>query len=183
VREGRFREDLYYRLHVIPIHIPPLREREGDVLLIAAEFLARFSAEEGKQFKTFSSEAEEILQTYTWPGNVRELENAIRNVVVLNDGETVEAQMLPPMLKGLCGPKQPALMAGDPAPLQPPSVPQAIRPLWTVEKETIERAIDACDGNIPKAAALLGISASTIYRKRLVWQDQKQDQKKPTELH
>jgi two-component system, repressor protein LuxO len=173
VEDGRFREDLYYRLHVIPIHLPALREREDDVLEIARHYLSTYAAEEGKAFKGFSPEAESIVRFYHWPGNVRQLQNVMRNVVVLNDGDLVTPEMLPPPL-----PQRPVAQPSRPVAVSPATenghahlpVPQAIRPLWEVEKDAIESAIDACDGNIPRAAALLEISASTIYRKRLNWQ-------------
>lgn len=98
VQAGRFREDLFYRLQVISIELPPLRERGEDVLLIARHFLARYGREESKAFKGFSPEAEEILRTYGWPGNVRQLLNVVRNVVVLNEGDEIQPFMLPPPL-------------------------------------------------------------------------------------
>jgi two-component system, repressor protein LuxO len=98
VQAGRFREDLFYRLQVISIELPPLRERGDDVLLIARAFLDKFSGEERKGFKGFSPEAEAILSGYGWPGNVRQLMNVVRNVVVLNDGADVQPFMLPPPL-------------------------------------------------------------------------------------
>jgi DNA-binding NtrC family response regulator len=171
VRAGKFRQDLYYRLHVIPIHLPPLRDRDDDVLMIAHEFLTRFSSEESKQFTAFAPETEALLQAYNWPGNVRELENVIRNVVVLNDGELVVPDMLPPEFRAAEIYTQRA-----PSPAARPGFTESgaqaadpIRPLWLVEREAIENAIASCGGNIPKAAALLGISASTIYRKRQTW--------------
>jgi len=177
VEEGRFREDLYYRLHVIPIHLPPLREREDDVLEIARHYLAEFAAEEKKGFTHFSSETEQALRHYHWPGNVRQLQNVVRIVAVLHDGDTVRLDMLPSPLGtasavGLPAPSAPPLSEPAlPAPRPPqPLTPDAIKPLWEVEKDAIEDAITACDGNIPRAAALLQISASTIYRKRLAWQ-------------
>ncbi len=98
VQAGRFREDLFYRLQVISIELPPLRERGDDVLLIARNFLAKFSREERKTFRGFSAEAEAILRSYQWPGNVRQLLNVVRNVVVLNEGEEIQPFMLPPPL-------------------------------------------------------------------------------------
>jgi len=163
VEEGRFREDLYYRLHVIPVHLPALREREDDVIEVARHYLAEFAGEEGKGFQCFSPEAEQVLRLYHWPGNVRQLQNVVRNIVVLHDGEVVLPAMLPP-------PLSPQTAAGPSPVLAAPTGPKAIRPLWQVEKDAIEDAIAACDGNIPRAAALLDISASTIYRKRLTWQ-------------
>ncbi|MGX9962263.1 sigma-54-dependent transcriptional regulator [Roseomonas sp. F4] len=98
VEAGRFREDLYYRLYVVPVEMPPLRERGDDTLLIARHFLSLFAREEGKRFRGFTAEAERVLANYNWPGNVRQLQNAMRNIVVLHDGDRVERSMLPPML-------------------------------------------------------------------------------------
>lgn len=178
VEEGRFREDLYYRLHVIPLHLPPLRDREGDVLDIARHLLAQYSAKEGKSFRGFTAEAEDVLLAYDWPGNVRQLQNVILNAVVLNDAPLLAAEMLPPpvntagtLTSQVIRPTLPMETAGpDPGPIEAPGPAEgAIRPLWLVEKETIEAAIAACGGNIPRAAAALGISASTIYRKKAAW--------------
>jgi len=177
IAKGRFREDLYYRLHVIPVALPALRERDDDALLIARNFLKSYSAEEGKDFAGFTREAEAVLASYSWPGNIRELQNLIRHTVVLNKGDKVTQQMLPSPLAEMVA----AVQAGQPQELaeQSESVQRVapaesgdsdlIRPLWEVERDTIERAISLCEDNIPKAAALLGISASTIYRKRKSW--------------
>jgi len=91
VAEGRFREDLYYRLHVLPLQLPALREREGDAVEIAKVFLSEMTEEEGKSFIGFTEEAENALLSYSWPGNIRELQNTIRKVVILNDAEYVTA--------------------------------------------------------------------------------------------
>ena len=96
VRQGEFREDLFYRLYVVPIDLPPLRARGGDVALIAQDMLLKFAQEDGKQFKNFSAEALAALSAHAWPGNVRELLNVIRAVAALYDGQTVELDMLPP---------------------------------------------------------------------------------------
>jgi DNA-binding NtrC family response regulator len=184
VQAGRFREDLYYRLHVIPAHLPPLREREGDVVEIAQHFLMQYAREEGKGFQRFEPAAEEALRSYGWPGNVRQLQNVIRQIVVLHDGEVASCAMLPPPLgrPGAPGSAAAAWQSAGPAVRELPGgdgagegavngerMARPIRPLWQVEKEAIEDAIAACEGNIPRAAALLQISASTIYRKKLAW--------------
>jgi two-component system repressor protein LuxO len=176
VEAGRFREDLYYRLHVVPLHIPPLRERGDDVMLIASHFLAKYGKEEGRRFVGFSAEAEAVLRACRWPGNVRQLQNAVRNAVVLHDGERVTAEMLPDLgahRPGAAG-HGPVFfrgtadngvgmsrMAGEPR--------DAIRPLELVERDAIEGAIAACDGNMTEAAQRLGISVKTVYRKRQAW--------------
>ncbi|HMX54281.1 MAG TPA: sigma 54-interacting transcriptional regulator, partial [Plasticicumulans sp.] len=182
VDEGRFREDLYYRLHVIPLHLPPLREREDDVLAIARHFLVEYAAEEGRRFQGFRADTEAVLLEYGWPGNVRELQNVVRNIVVLNDAGEVTPQMLPAPLSRVVAAGEAAVTARSESREVPPATALAaelppgdptlrIRPLEQVERELIEDAIAACDGNIPKAAALLEISASTIYRKRQAWAD------------
>ena len=182
VREGRFREDLYYRLHVIPIELPPLRDRDEDVLEIANMFLVDYNSQERKEFKGFSADAADILKAYGWPGNVRELQNVVRNIVVMNNGQVVTEQMLPPPLNKL----EPARLSNtssqqehhDGEPCENTDAKKIIRdggrinPLWLVEKQVIERAIDLCSGNIPRAAALLEVSPSTIYRKRQAWKEE-----------
>lgn len=188
VEEGRFREDLYYRLHVIPIHMPPLREREDDVLRLAEHFLLQFSKEEGRRFRSFAPAARAAIALYDWPGNVRQLQNVIRNVVVLNDGEVVERGMLPEPLSAAETGGSLHRSAGQPIhdarraarPHVPPQlqvgqagreVGAVIRPLAVIEREAIETALEAADGNVPRAAAMLDISPSTIYRKISRWEE------------
>ena len=178
VKAGNFREDLYYRLHVIPVQLPPLREREGDIGLIMDKLLNQYAHEEGKEFQGFDAEAAAAMHSYEWPGNVRQLQNVIRNIVVLNPSGVISLNMLPPPLNEMTPPEMvpnPALIPAAQTLQAPASMVSAatgqaaIRPLWLVEKEVIEAAIDQCGGNIPRAAALLEVSASTIYRKRERW--------------
>jgi two-component system repressor protein LuxO len=172
VKAGRFREDLYYRLHVIPLSLPPLRERGEDILLLARDLLLRYAKEEHKRFRDFDADAVRVLLDYPWPGNVRELQNVVRNIVVLNDRELVSKEILPPPLNGGRAFAVPAPAEATPEiQTEPMSAPLPVRPLWLVEKEAIEQAIASCDGNIPKAAALLEISPSTIYRKKQGWEE------------
>jgi DNA-binding NtrC family response regulator len=170
VEAGRFREDLYYRLHVIPIEMPPLRNRGDDVLAIARHFLTAFAEEEGKRFQHFEPETEAVLGAYEWPGNVRQLQNVVRNIAVLHDGDDVTRDMLPAPLNELSVHAAPAIAA---SPIEAPERAQTtgigIQPLWLAEKEIIENAITRCQGDVGKAAALLGINSSTIYRKRRRW--------------
>nr|WP_256351827.1 sigma-54 dependent transcriptional regulator [Aeromonas sp. sia0103] len=171
VKAGRFREDLYYRLHVIPLSLPPLRERGEDILLLARDLLLRYAKEENKRFRDFDGDAVRVLLDYPWPGNVRELQNVVRNIVVLNDREWVSTDILPPPLNGRRGGPVPLVTATQADASVPMPLNAPIRPLWLVEKEAIEQAIASCDGNIPKAAALLEISPSTIYRKKQNWEE------------
>ena len=151
VAEGRFREDLFYRLHVIPILLPALRERKEDILPIARHFLLRFAAEEGKAFRGIAPEAEETLVAYDWPGNVRQLQNVLRNVVVLHNGHQVTPDMLPSALStGPGSEKKDANTARTVQVIAPDRGAHAsVKPLWLVEKEAIEDAIQHCGGNIP----------------------------------
>ncbi len=159
VQAGRFREDLYYRLYVVPIALPPLRDRHEDILLLARHFLELFAQEEGKTFAGFSAHAEAELLAYPWPGNVRQLQNVIRRIVVMQEGGTVDALMLP-----VATAIQNSQLAADGGSHQ-----AQIRPLWEQERTLIERAIALCGGNVIEAAARLEISDSTIYRKRARW--------------
>jgi len=164
VQEGRFREDLYYRLYVIPLHLPPLRERGEDVIEIAYSLLGYMSVEEGKAFVRFAQEVLDRFNQYEWPGNVRQLQNVLRNVVVLNNGKEITLNMLPPPLNQ---PIENSLRLKE---KQSEDITvKDIFPLWITEKTAIEQAIKACDGNIPRAAGFLDVSPSTIYRKLQAW--------------
>ena len=187
VADGRFREDLYYRLHVIPVHMPPLKDRGEDVLAIAEKFLVQYAQEENKGFKGFDDDVRGVLSAFPWPGNVRQLQNVVRNIVVLNDAELVSSEMLPTPLDTLVGavaprPSETADVqlggavtalgnAGGDSALMPRNAAE-LRPLDEMEREIIEHAIKICGDNVPQAAAHLGISASTIYRKRQAWEKQ-----------
>ena len=183
VAAGRFREDLYYRLHVIPIEMPALRDRGEDVLRIAQGFLRDYAAEEGKNLVRFSGSARKALLEYDWPGNVRQLQNIVRHAVVFGEGEEVTAAMLRAPLGDAAKPQAayPTVRSMPP----PSSVPREevpapdpgdlnalaalIRPLEDIEREAIERAVSLCGGDVRKAAVFLGVSPATIYRKQKAW--------------
>jgi DNA-binding NtrC family response regulator len=167
VQAGRFREDLYYRLHVVPCAMPPLRERGDDVVLLARHFLQLYAQEEGKSFEDFDEAATRALRHYSWPGNIRELQNLLRNVVLFNRGGIVTEAMLPRLDPAAAG--RPTA-APSPVHRERTTTSQAaVRPLWQVEKEAIEAALAHCGGNVPRAAALLEINPSTIYRRKAEW--------------
>ena len=151
--------------------MPPLRERGEDILMIARQFLDQFSQRDGKGFQHFSTEAEDALSRYLWPGNVRQLQNVVQQVVVLHDGERVEAAMLPENVREGHIETGPSDAGSTPAPAISSHIQRRleIQPLWLVEKEAIETAIEACDGNINKAAGLLEVAPSTLYRKLQSW--------------
>ncbi|WP_372761988.1 sigma-54-dependent transcriptional regulator [Pseudoalteromonas sp.] len=167
VAEGRFREDLYYRLNVIPVKLPPLRDRENDILLLAEHILKQKSTANGKQFSGFSPQVEQLFSNYDWPGNIRELQNVIENTVVINEGDVIELDMLPNVFNQKIVANTQAHV--NQAPSASPMMLHDIEPLWQVEKQAIEAAIRICEDNIPLAAAYLGVSASTIYRKMKGW--------------
>jgi two-component system repressor protein LuxO len=169
VAAQRFREDLFYRLHVVPIEMPPLRERGEDMDMLAAHFLARFNAEEGKNFTTLSPEVAALFRRHEWPGNVRQLENVIRNVVVLQEGSIVTEEMLPKDMKLFAGEMAVPAANQNLSRAASAPAPSAIKPLWLTEKDAIRQALEHVGHDIPRAAALLEVSPSTLYRKLQAW--------------
>ncbi len=146
---GAFRYDLYYRLNVIPLPIPPLRERPEDVVPLVGHLLAKHARRLGRSGLTVSRGALDLIRAYSWPGNVRELENAIERAVVFCEGDTIGPDDLPDSLR------TPGATASE----------QEIRSLSTVEREQIARALLAVKGNKAAAARLLGLDRKTLYRK------------------
>jgi two-component system response regulator AtoC len=154
VREGKFRDDLFYRLDVVPIHLPPLRERREDIPLLAGAFLQEFADANHKRVTGFSGEAQEALQRYDWPGNVRELRAAIEHAVALCRHERVSPRDLPQRVLGQTRPASAA-----------PTDPAADLNLEKMEETFIRQALQNTRGNITEAAKLLGISRRTLHRK------------------
>ena len=176
IKAGRFRQDLYYRLKVTSILLPPLRHRGYDILQLAISFLKQYAQLEEKSFKSFSREAEKILLDYDWPGNVRQLQNVIHNLVLSHYGETITADMvqctLAEEIESPCDIIPPQSLDQD-NPLATAEVaktsPKTILPLWQVEKNAILEAIEYCNGSVVEAAKLLGIGKTTLYRKLQQW--------------
>lgn len=160
VKKGAFREDLYYRLNVVPIHLPPLRERVEDIPLLAKHFLEKYCAKNEKMFVDIAPDALECLMSYPWPGNVRELENAIERVVVLHNDSSVKIKYLPPNLQKTSVQKHVTQGA-----ITNLNLGQKIIPLDLVEKYAIEAALSKCMGNVVEAASQLKIGQATLYRK------------------
>lgn len=154
VRRGHFREDLFYRLNVIPISLPPLRERRNDIPLLADRFLKQFTAKQSKNGLKFSSETMRLLMKYDWPGNVRELENSIEHTVVLAKGQLIEPPDLP---LALVNPQRTEL------PLS--SVTQRPKTILETEEKLVREVLEECNWNKTEAATRLGISRSTLYEK------------------
>lgn len=168
VRRGHFREDLYYRLYVVPIHMPPLRDRGQDVIEIAEAALFRFAQEEGREFLGLSPSVRALMQSHPWPGNVRQLLNVMRNVVVLNQGGWVTPEMLPLGLTDEEPPPAPEFLA-LPAPEALTADTLLGLPLAEAERRLIEATLSLHGGSVPKAARVLDVSPSTLYRKMEAW--------------
>jgi DNA-binding NtrC family response regulator len=185
---GEFREDLYYRLNVFPIYLPPLRERPEDVELLATHFLARFAAEAQKRIAGLSGAALDLLRAYDWPGNVRQLENVLYRAVVLSDGGYLETVDFPQIVAQARGRDESLKLTSNlPLPSAPVHVDAArprrevetreavpdrfldasgdVRPLDVLERELIEFALQRYGGRMSKVARSLGIGRSTLYRK------------------
>ncbi|MFO7310044.1 MAG: sigma-54 dependent transcriptional regulator [Pseudomonadota bacterium] len=184
VKQGRFREDLYYRLNVFPMTLPPLRARREDIPDLANSFLARFAAEEGKRVRSITPEAMALLTRYDWPGNVRQLENAIFRAVVLADGPELTVAEFPQIASQVEGytvdiPPAPAAPAPasapareivhvevrDPASLRLLDDVGDVRPLADIEADTIRFALSHYRGHMSEVSRKLGIGRSTLYRK------------------
>ena len=167
LEDGSFREDLYYRLNVIEIHIPPMRERPGDIPLLAHHFLRKYAEANAKDIRGIGDDVMALLLSHPWPGNVRELENAMERAVVLSDGTALHPAHFPTLRRA----------AGDEAgrtPAQAPSLGVRIpgSPLADLEREAILRTLEAVGGSTSKAAAILDISARKIQYKLKEYQQQ-----------
>jgi Nif-specific regulatory protein len=145
VKEGRFREDLYYRLNVFPLHVPPLRERKSDIVLLADHFTEKYAEKNGKLIKRISTPALDLLTSYSWPGNVRELENCIERAVILSNDQVIHSYNLPPSLQSAVSTKTEPITTLEAA-------------LSRLEKELIIEALKISEGNMAAAARRLGIT-------------------------
>ncbi len=157
IRAGRFRDDLYFRLNVVPISVPPLRERQEDIPLLAEHFMALLAREYGRRSKSFTAGAVAAMQRYGWPGNVRELRNLVERLIIMVPGDRVTEEDLTFLEQGM--------VATPRIPLQA----EALAPLHYArdqfEKEYILRALAAQHGNISRTAEVLGVERSNLYRK------------------
>jgi DNA-binding NtrC family response regulator len=173
---GTFREDLFYRLNVVPIHIPPLRERREDIPLLVDHFIAKFNERLRKQVTSIASDAIERLVAHPWPGNIRELENLMERTVLFCEGPQIRASDLPPEISHLRAVTLPSLAPisvettgmGTPGPagLAAGSLKEAVRAQTErVERELIQRALDETGGNVTQAARKLKISRKSLQTK------------------
>jgi two-component system, NtrC family, nitrogen regulation response regulator NtrX len=157
IRAGRFREDLYFRLNVIPIFVPPLRDRQEDIPLLADHFMADFAREYGRRLKTFESTARSVLQHYPWPGNVRELRNVIERLMIMVPGEIIS----PADLSFLDPAALTRAVTADPA--GPRQSLHEARDQF--ERDLILRTLAEQQGNMSRTAEVLGVERSNLYRK------------------
>ena len=181
VEQGRFREDLYYRLAVVPINLPPLRDRGSDITLLANTFLKNFATEEGKDFSPLSADLATSFENHSWPGNVRELQNLMRRAAVMFDGPQLDKTILPefsdPAVQrkesGETPPMSSQIMNQQPAHSAFGHIETLSQfdgmTLDQIEQVVIERAVKNCNGSLTKAAQKLGVSPSTLYRKKEKW--------------
>ncbi|MBI5300165.1 MAG: sigma-54-dependent Fis family transcriptional regulator [Deltaproteobacteria bacterium] len=162
VSKNQFREDLYYRLNVVSIVLPPLRERREDIPLLAKHFLEKYAHKNEKIFLDFTPEAMEALINYNWPGNIRELENTVERAVVLHNDTKIKLQYLPPHIQSLQKQESRTNALTTDRPVSPDG---KVLPLTLVERYAIEAALKACTGNVAMAAKRLKIGQATLYRK------------------
>jgi two-component system response regulator HydG len=161
VAEGKFREDLYYRLNVVSIYLPPLRERQGDIPLLMEHFLREISRRMGREVQGFSRSARKALLAYHWPGNIRQLRNVIERMLVLDSDGVLDVDGLPPEIAVLVR-DQPAESTVE----VPPGADGLVgKPIADVERHYIYRALELTNGNREEAATMLGIGERTLYRK------------------
>lgn len=171
VRRGRFREDLYYRLYVIPIHLPPLRERGHDVIEVAEAGLRKYAAVESKDFQQLAPDVKDLFRELAWPGNIRQVMNVLRSVVVMNNGPIVTTEMLPNDIQNELHISPRASKHSTQQEGIRHSSPNGMvgKTLAEIERVVIEETIAHYGGSIPKASRVLDVSPSTIYRKCDAW--------------
>jgi DNA-binding NtrC family response regulator len=159
IADGRFREDLYYRLAVFQIHLPPLRERGDDVILLARHFISALGAKLGKAEAALSRDAHDRLVAHGWPGNIRELQNTIERALILTDGSLISAEQL-----ALPSPRPRAPEGFAPAaPTSGAAAPPPMPSLAAIEKQSIVEALSRANGNKSRAAEMLGLSRMQLY--------------------
>jgi len=151
VKSDGFREDLYFRLAVIPITVPPLRERAEDIPLLVEHFMAQVAAEMGRKPRAFAPQALELIRRHDFPGNIRELRNLVERLLIMSPGDVIGADHV-----------RSVLPATDAAPLSPARLGDAVKEF---ERRHIEAALRAEDGNMTRAAARLGLERSHLYKK------------------
>jgi two-component system response regulator AtoC len=166
--EGKFREDLYFRLDVVNVHLPPLRERAEDIPILCQHFLKEFSEKNSKPLDGITAETCDLMAAYRWPGNVRELRNTVEKMVVLARGPKLTPRDIPRHIREAV--KRPAEAGGHPLPAA-----ESPASLADVERRLIEETLGRCGGNVTRAAAELGVSRRTLHRKLNAWKAEDAD--------
>jgi transcriptional regulator with GAF, ATPase, and Fis domain len=163
VKDGRFREDIYYRLNVFPTHIPPLRERREDILPLTDYFIEKFNGKLEREVKSIDSRVKDVLVSYDWPGNIRELENFIERIVLMAVGDTITFEDIPPEWKSAAEAISLSQKAGQKRPFK-----DFVKGhMEEVEKQTIIQCLDEVGGNVTKAAQRLGLSRKGLQLKMI----------------
>jgi two-component system nitrogen regulation response regulator NtrX len=156
IKQGRFREDLYWRLNVVPIFIAPLREREGDVRVLTEHFMGMFCARNGKRPKKITPEAMRLLEAHDWPGNVRALKNIVERLIIMGSGEEICAEEVALALGG----------RGEPGRSGDRSLQETVQ---AYEKRIVLRELDKNQGNVSRTARNLGVDRANLQRKLRTW--------------
>jgi transcriptional regulator with GAF, ATPase, and Fis domain len=163
VKDGRFREDIYYRLNVFPTHLPPLRERREDILPLTDYFIEKFNGKLEREVKSIDSRVKDVLVSYDWPGNIRELENFIERIVLMAVGDTITFEDIPPEWKSAAEAISLSQKAGQKRPFK-----DFVKShMEEVEKQSIIQCLDEVGGNVTKAAQRLGLSRKGLQLKMI----------------
>jgi transcriptional regulator with PAS, ATPase and Fis domain len=172
VKEGAFREDLFYRLNVFPIHVPPLRERTEDILPLTDYFIEKFNRKLGRTIKGLDPEVRDCFLAYSWPGNIRELEHVIERMILMADGPSLSLKLVPPEITSAAG-KQ-SLSGNEPAESSGHDVLKSH--MEQMERQIIARCLDECGGNVTRAAERLGLSRKGLQLKMIKHRLRKQEE-------
>lgn len=173
VEEKRFREDLFFRLEVVPIHLPPLRKRRSDIPLLISHFLRVYNTKMGKSFQGFTPEAMDLMQSHDWPGNIRELDNIVQRAMILSPGPWLGTETLPPDMRSggysshLQSAEQKMALSFDPCDFSQPMSQQIERMMDEAEVHMIQVALRKCNNRRQETADLLGISRKSLHNKML----------------
>src|SRR5581483_1096571 len=164
IQAKRFREDLFYRISTFPISLPPLRQRRGDILLLAETFLKRFSERQNHRVTTISKQAMEAMLAYPWPGNIREIESTLERAVLISEGDTILLKDLPLTVRQYYEMRDDEEAYEGMKDFFDPAKNKTVIPLEEIKRFAVHHALHACNGNISEASQKLEISRSTMYR-------------------
>ena len=171
VKEGKFREDLFYRLNVFPVHIPPLRERTEDILPLADYFIEKFNRKLGSKVEGLDPEVRDCFLAYPWPGNIRELEHLVERMILMAEGPSLKLKLVPPEITGAAGEQN--LSHEEP---EPPGHDVLKSHMEQMERQIIARCLDECGGNVTRAAERLGLSRKGLQLKMIKHRLRKQEE-------